>query len=499
MPRDIRRVPKSTLDHDEKIGNRPENPTESVSPVVPKPDVHDNVYRTPTSTPPNDIPSRSERRAGEIKMETPTLKRSLPFVDLTGSDGEEKAPKRLKSDARDSQLDSSQSQSENIDELPESAKDQAVQLTSAQEVVVKLALKGHNIFLTGAAGSDETVTLTEIIRRLQSRFKTKSGDLPKRPIADLLKLVKPTTEKAILELKVLIIEEVSMVENQFLERLDCLLRHVLENTNPFGGIQVILVGEFHQLPPVKPFEFCLECGEPMTKQSEYTCTTRSCQLLPEILIKFKEGDMWAFKAPVWEKHELRQVKLEQIHRQKDGRFQDILNKIRNGVALTDAEWHDLERKKQLPRGNFANAYDTCIKRGSNNDDKYPPRSYEIARKLVEHRESLKDHRFQTKLTLKVGSKVVLLSNLNPKGGLVNGSQGEVVGFVNTEGWPEMKEQSEWQTVCFNRFNGMNDFWRPLVRFAGRTHTIPPVTSDSSKGPSWESRFSTASALNTFSP
>ena len=47
----------------------------------------------------------------------------------------------------------------------------------------------------------------------------------------------------------------------------------------------------------------------------------------------------------------------------------------------------------------------------------------------------------TTLVLRVGAKVVLLSNLNPEGGLVNGTQGEVVKFVDIENWP-VKEPGE---------------------------------------------------------
>ena len=64
------------------------------------------------------------------------------------------------------------------------------------------------------------------------------------------------------------------------------------------------------------------------------------------------------------------------------------------------------------------------------------------RDLDTHKESLRE----TRLIPKVGAKVVLLSNINPKGGLVNGSQGEVVGFVDTNDWrlkePERKGKEQ---------------------------------------------------------
>ena len=119
-----------------------------------------------------------------------------------------------------------------------------------------------------------------------------------------------------------------MVENQFLQRLNLLMQNVLENLKPFGGKQVIFLGDFHQLPPVKPFEFCLHCGEAMINQKvEPICTSNKCQ---GRVAAFKPGDKWAFRAPVWAELRMRYVKLEQIHRQKDAGFQDVLNKVRNG-------------------------------------------------------------------------------------------------------------------------------------------------------------------------
>jgi ATP-dependent DNA helicase PIF1 len=103
-----------------------------------------------------------------------------------------------------------------------------------------------------------------------------------------------------------------MVESQFLERLSLLMQHVLENHKPFGGEQVILLGDFHQLPPVKPFQFCLYCGEAMINQKvEPICNWNECKRQDAT---FRPGDKWTFRAPVWAELRLRHVKLEQIHR-----------------------------------------------------------------------------------------------------------------------------------------------------------------------------------------
>ena len=302
-----------------------------------------------------------------------------------------------------------------------------------------------------------------------------------------------------------------MVENQFLERLNLLFQNACNNKLPFGGKQVIFLGDFHQLPPVKPFEFCLRCGESLPDRPEVVCISKSCKGSEDRTTFIKESDKWAFRAPVWRELKLRHVKLEQIHRQKDTRFQDILNKIQNSKDLTDAEWNDLERPKELPKHAFAvrlmsrlyrvkqfneqqlgalksqprcwRALDLCHKlvKAKEGDWQDP----NIPHKCREHRDTLKDHRFNQDLALKVGAHVVLLQNLNPK--LVNGSQGVIIGFQHaTTELEKVKEaRGEHQSIreeSIRAYQESNSIWRPLVRFAnGHVELIPAFPSASIRG------------------
>jgi len=418
--------------------------------------------------------------------------------------------------------------------------EEPVKITPAQQAVVDMAQEGHNIFLTGAAGCGKTVTLKEIIRCLRKRFGNASFEHPsvqviaptgiaalpldgkttysfagwkpdslQQPIEDLLEAAesKQSIQTRFHSLKVLIIEEVSMVENEFLERINLLMQHVLKSSKPFGGKQIILVGDFHQLPPIKPFQFCLICGNQMTKSANYFCVSDLCRSKTNQAV-FKSGDKWAFKASVWTELNLRYVKLEQIHRQKDARFQNILNKVRNGVLLSVEEWTALKDKKNLPRGAFAvrlmsrrnkviefnlrkletlrtqeeswHAVDSCSKLNGSPEDQHYPRKAEILETKEEYKRSLKDHRLSTELTLRVGAHVVLLSNLSPKAGLVNGSQGEVIGFVDTGKWTE-SEENKTNTQRYENEKLKNPL-RPIVRFTnGQTKTIHSISQESSKG------------------
>ena len=95
-------------------------------------------------------------------------------------------------------------------------------------------------------------------------------------------------------------------------------------------------------------------------------------------------------------------------------------------------------------------------------------------------------RFPTVLRLKVGTKFVLLSNLDLKAGLVNGTQGGVVKFINTEGW-EAKISVDWtevKTQMVHIFQTKAGCYCPVVRFAnGMTKTIFPAYLASLRGPS----------------
>jgi hypothetical protein len=140
----------------------------------------------------------------------------------------------------------------------------------------------------------------------------------------LLGRIKINREKRdiIRQLELLIIDEISMVRCDTLDAIDTVLRHIRgRQYDAFGGVQVLLIGDLHQLPPVIPNE---EWG--MLSQfydSPYFFSSRVAQQQPPLYIE-----------------------LEKIYRQSDAVFIDVLNKVRNHKM--DAEAMNILQTRYQP-------------------------------------------------------------------------------------------------------------------------------------------------------
>jgi len=106
------------------------------------------------------------------------------------------------------------------------------------------------------------------------------------------------------ELELLIIDEISMVRCDLLDVIDAILRSVRKNSSPFGGVQLLLIGDLFQLPPV-------------TKREEWTFLSRAY------------ASPYFFEAYVIRRNPVLQIELTTVFRQTEPEFIDILNSIRN--------------------------------------------------------------------------------------------------------------------------------------------------------------------------
>lgn len=125
----------------------------------------------------------------------------------------------------------------------------------------------------------------------------------KNRLFSTIKLTKQ--RRAILqELELLVIDEVSMVRADTLDAIDVILKSVRRDMRPFGGIQILFIGDLYQLPPV-------------VRDHEWH------------ILKNHYSSTFFFDAKVLRTSALVKLELQQIYRQRDPEFIDILNNIRN--------------------------------------------------------------------------------------------------------------------------------------------------------------------------
>jgi hypothetical protein len=132
-----------------------------------------------------------------------------------------------------------------------------------------------------------------------------------------------TAEKrqVLAELELLIIDEVSMVRADVLDAIDLILRHVRGNTRTFGDVQLLVIGDVHQLPPV-------------VKDAEWD------------LLKIYYRSPYFFDSRLWPQLNAAHIELQKIYRQRDERFLALLNDIRN--RRLDAEGYRILKERYDP-------------------------------------------------------------------------------------------------------------------------------------------------------
>lgn len=214
-----------------------------------------------------------------------------------------------------------------------------------QNLALEIMLSGQNVFLTGAAGSGKTFTLNRFIKLAKSSGKKVSVTATTglaathlggntihawsgMGVADFvspkfIERIPKTRAEIIKNTDILIIDEISMLHDFRLDMVDEICRTVRQDfENAFGGIQVILCGDFFQLPPVN------RAGG-------------------------KAGG-FAVHSQAWREADFTVCYLEENHRQEDEKLTDILNALRNDDLRRHHAEALLERVDVLPDEDFEN-------------------------------------------------------------------------------------------------------------------------------------------------
>lgn len=318
-------------------------------------------------------------------------------------------------------------------------------LDPQQSAAVDLMQSGENVFLSGMAGTGKSTTLLDWISgafrpvevtattgiaalNLQDQFMRRAGiPLPAHTIyrwagialgpapgqssEDYFSFLERNMTRSrmaafqrIRRAESLVIDEISMLPGRILDYLEFHFRAVRGDRRPFGGIQIVAVGDFLQLPPV-------------AKSGKYD---------------------WAFLAPSWAKAQFLPAYLTQIHRQDEPLFVEALNNFREGkisraVADTLASRVKMFVDRKVVRLMTHNAQVDKWNAYQIGDIDAPEVTFNAEFDGPEHEAEFlaKNSITPTELTLKVGARVMVTANITGDEGAllaVNGQCGTVAGF-----------------------------------------------------------------------
>ena len=311
-----------------------------------------------------------------------------------------------------------------------------------QDEAFSLLKMGENIFLTGAAGSGKTYLLNKYINYLKDHhigvavtastgiaathlYGTTLHSWSGIGVRDAITnqdMEKLRTNKRIKnnykKNKVLIIDEISMLHPHYLDMIDSIARYILGSDKVFGGIQVVLCGDFFQLPPVS--------SSPLVEEKHF-----------------------AFEASIWKEGNFHVCYLQEQHRQGSDPLLRILNDIRAGTAGEHTKIPLRTRYKKEPEGatKATKLYSRNINVDVINERELAnisgqEKTYTMINDgfsaLVEGLK--KSCLAPEQLKLKLGAAVMFVKN-DATGRYVNGTRGVVVGFNDEEGWPIVKTYS----------------------------------------------------------
>lgn len=352
-------------------------------------------------------------------------------------------------------------------------------LSSEQEAILGMAVQGHSLLFTGGAGTGKSVLARAIVKALRTKhgaarvgvtattgiaavhiggqtLHSWTGvGLGNGTVRDLVAVVMRGRERREKwrAARVLVVDEVSMLDAVMFDKLEAVAREVRKSSLPFGGIQLVFVGDFYQLPPVVTAvtRWASDEAETQMRKSEHE---HQVALYPSRFV---------FHAFKWKECVPTTIVLKTVFRQSDQQFISMLEELRRDRLSPETvrAFRALSRPLKTDDGIVpTELYPTRNEVSSSNEARL--------RALSTHREVYtaadrsrvhprppgggvnpavhawldKSTMFPLHLELRERAQVMLLKNCN--GDLVNGSRGIVVGFVLFRKDPRLIKRHEGQ-------------------------------------------------------
>jgi len=281
------------------------------------------------------------------------------------------------------------------------------------EKLIELVKSQRNVFLTGQGGTGKSYLINQLKKEIDidvtsttgiSAYLIKGstihsycgiGVLSKYSVKDVLKKIKKNklAKRRLIECKTLVIDEISMLGKKYFEMMNETFKLVRNDDRPFGGICIILTGDFMQLPPI--------------------------------------NDGYVFESDVWDELNLEIIKLEKVYRQTDEIYKGILSRVRLGKQTNEDNVELYKRVKAYHETNFDDIKPTFLTSRRTdvdqmNKDELEKNPNDLVIYKAEDDDKNLDWIAPSVLYLKVGAQVMLTVNINVERGLANGSRGVVM-------------------------------------------------------------------------
>ena len=325
--------------------------------------------------------------------------------------------------------------------------DEAYDAPMTQDEAVAILKTGANVFLTGEPGSGKTHTINTFVKWLREceiepsitastgiaathiggmTIHSWSGIGIRSTLNDYDLDQITQNERVVKRIRgthTLIIDEISMLSATTFKMVDAVCRAVRNNEDPFGGLQVVLVGDFFQLPPIQRYEARPDQGEMFVDEDDadtsvFACGSRAWRTLNPIICYLSEQ-----------------------HRQEDGAFLELLSAIRSGEVSREHKALLETRRVEAKSGDVTHLYSHNADVDRINDIELGKIKGEVHNFLMMSTGSagltatLKRGCLSPEtLNLKVGARVMCTKN-DLAGKYVNGTIGTVTGFVKDSGFP----------------------------------------------------------------
>lgn len=327
----------------------------------------------------------------------------------------------------------------------------SIKLNEEQLRACNAVAEGHNLFLTGPAGTGKSLTISKIIERAEASGKTVYVTASTGVAASLLgtamgcpgvrtfhswaaiglgKYAPSAHAKFIMRNErareriqgtdLLILDEVSMMDFDYMSKVNDVMQIVRRSNQIFGGIQVVFAGDFYQLPPTQ---------------------------------KGRMEPYYLFESQLWADLIEKTVILKQVYRQSKQEFVNLLMNLRD--SRIDQSVHDTMDMLGKNRLKVENGIKPTMLfcRNMNVDavnmmelkrideTLFTFKSEEKYKSEVEKKEHKDSFSFVDDLKLKVGAQVMCLINMDPELGIVNGSRG-VVTHIHSKEHPQEYRDDE---------------------------------------------------------